>query len=99
MKTLLAVAVLFVSGVAVASCPKGTIEFSGGCAEMPSPSESTLAPMVATSNEKPSRHPEAAWQRGEVNAVNPPSLAAQDAKMDQDNAAAVAEGRAKAGIK
>lgn len=50
MKTL--IAVLFASSVAVA-CPKDTIEISGNCAEMPSPADQTLAPMIATSNEKP----------------------------------------------
>lgn len=68
MRTLTTITVLFMSSFAVATCPSGKIEYEGICADLPSPSEQALAPMVPTSDEKPSRHPEPAWERGEVHA-------------------------------
>ena len=59
----------FLSSVAFAKCPRGTEEFGGNCASMPSPEENTLAPAIGIVNdEKPSRHPEPAYLRGEVHA-------------------------------
>ena len=68
MKTL--IVVLFASSIAFAVCPHGSIDDGNGvCAAMPLPSadESTLAPAVGVvSDDKPSRHPEPAYQRGDV---------------------------------
>lgn len=89
MKTAIVSILLFVASFAVASCPKGSEEYGGRCAEMPSPSESTLAPMVSTNNEKPPRHPEPAWQRGEVKAdmgtraKEPETPVAQDSRAEK----------------
>lgn len=89
---------LLISSFAVA-CPKGTVEFNGNCASMPSPEESTLAPMIPTSNEKPSRHPESAWERGEVHAETPPSCASTNDCSDQKAIDAAKAGKKAAGLR
>jgi hypothetical protein len=96
MKTLLIVLLFAVPVLAV--CSKDSIEIEGVCAVMPSPEESTLAPIVSTSDEKPSRHPEPAYLRGDVKADMPPSCSAKDAKSDQDKAQADKDGKKSAGL-
>jgi hypothetical protein len=96
-----ALVLILILSLNVFSCPAGTIQGPGYCAAEPSPTQEThaeLSPYIV-SDEKPSRHPEPAYQRGEVNAVTPPSLAAQDAKEDQERAEAEAQGKKTAGIK
>lgn len=92
------IVIMGLAGSAVA-CPKGTVEYEGVCADLPSPEESTLAPAVGVvSDEKPPQHPEPAYQRGEVTADMPESQVAEDTKMDQEKAAADAEGKKAAGL-
>lgn len=95
MKTL---AILLLSSVAVA-CPSGTILYQGMCADVPAPKDTVPVPEVKPSDEKPSHHPEAAWERGEVNAATPPSLVTEDAKLDQQKAQAEEQGKKAAGLK
>jgi hypothetical protein len=86
-------------GMLLLACPKGTVNYEGVCADLPSPDESTLAPAVGVvSDEKPSRHPEPAYQRGEVTADMPESQVAEDTKMDQEKAQADIEGKKAAGL-
>jgi hypothetical protein len=66
MNIKLAVAVLFVASLAVA-CPSGSYEWNGNCVVDLQPEKDTT-PSVKPSDERPSRHPEPAWQRGEVHA-------------------------------
>lgn len=93
----IAIALLFVSSLSMA-CPKGSEEFNGNCAEMPSPSESALTPMIRPSDEKPSRHPESAWERGEVKADMPASCAATRKCSDDIAINAQAQGKKAARI-
>ena len=97
MKTL--IVILFASSVAFAACPKNQIEYEGTCADLPAPSEQALAPMIQTSTEKPPSDKMPSYEREGIHAETPPSLAAQDAKQDQDRAQAEAQGKASAGIK
>lgn len=50
-------------------------------------------------DEKPSFHPQPAYQRGEVTIVDAPNLEAQDRKDDLEKEQANKEGRKKAGLK
>lgn len=81
----------------VIACNKGCTEYEGNCAcdQAPEKAVQTFVP----SEDKPSHHPQAAWERGEVKADTPPSLAASDAKLDQERAKADAEGKKDAGLK
>lgn len=101
MKTTILTVLVFLPSFVLA-CAKGCTEYEGNCAcEPPSADTQTLAPMPqgVVSDEKPSRHPEPAWQRGEVHADTPPSVAAKDALADEEKAKAEADGKAAAGLK
>lgn len=78
-------------------CPSGWTEWEGKCAAIPNPEISSV-PEVQPSKEKPPRHPEPAWQRGDVIADTPQSLASQDAKQDAERDKADAEGKKAAGV-
>ncbi len=77
-------------------CPAGTTEYQGVCAAdlQPEKAVQTFVP----SDEKPSRHPQPAWQRGDVIADTPPSQAANDAKMDAERVKADGAGKKAAGL-
>ena len=77
------------------SCDKGCEEFHGTCACLGTPE---MAPSVKPSDEKPHHSQIPEWQEGGVQPALPPSLAAQDAKQDQEKSAADAEGKKKAGL-
>lgn len=91
------VILLFVSSLAMA-CPKGTEPWEGGCASMPSPDESALAPVVAISTEKAPSDKMPSYERAGVKAAMPPSCASQDAKADQEKADADKQGKHAAGV-
>lgn len=63
--------VMLLGAVAVSwACPKDSVEYEGTCAAMPAPAEVPQGDNPAcVSDEKPSRHPEPAWERGEVHAL------------------------------
>ncbi len=84
--------------LAFGKCPKGTEEHQGMCAALPSPEESTLAPLIPPSDEKPRRSQQPEWITGEVHADLTPSVAAQDAKQDEAKMKADAEGKKSAGV-
>src|ERR1700758_3214130 len=79
------------------ACPDGWVEWEGHCAAIPQP-EAQSVKEFQPSNEKPPRHPEPPWQRGDVIADMPQSLASQDAKLDQERAEADAQGKKAAGV-
>lgn len=78
---LKAIAVLLccVSGSQAVVCPTGYSEWKNGCAADLKP-EST--PSVKPSDELPSRHPQPAWQRGEVKVIEIRSFATQAEETD-----------------
>ncbi len=55
---------------AQAFCPNGFVDWKGGCAAMPVPESQKVDSSKWASDEKPSRHPEPAWQRGEVQVID-----------------------------
>jgi len=81
------------------ACKSGCIAYEGNCACEAQVervvNESTYQP----SDEKPPRHPEPAWQRGEVIAATPSSCAFTNACSDQQAIDATAQGKKSAGIK
>lgn len=82
------------------ACDKGCEEHDGVCAcDIPAEKAQSVTDASVVSDEKPARHPEPAWQRGEVKADMPASTAFKDALADEAKARAEAEGKAKAGIK
>lgn len=82
----------------LAECPKGYQQYKDACEDMRSPDTGPSVP-TPTSDEKPSRHPEPAWQRGEVNAETPPSCAYTNNCSDQKAIDAAKQGKKAAGIK
>ena len=83
---------------AVAKCGKDCESHSGVCACFGTPEQAKSADEVQPSDERPSRHPEPAWQRGEVVASTGQeerNLAYQHDKAIDD---ANAEGKRKAGL-
>lgn len=100
MKLTLAISIVVLCTIVAMSCPKGTIDYQGICADMPSADTETLAPAVGVvSDEKPPRHPEPAYERGEVTVDNLQSKIYEDSKMDQEKAQADADGKKAAGLK
>lgn len=92
------IVVVAVNGVAVA-CGTGCEPHGEVCACDAKPSD--LGPMHATnwaSDEAPPRHPEPAWQRGEVRAETPASLVMDDEKQDREKSTADAAGKFAAGL-
>lgn len=88
------VLVASVTGSSFASCKPGYVPTdTEGVCQASGPSA------VQPSDEKPSFHPQPAYQRGEVEIVNAPNLEAEDRKYDQDKIDAFAEGLKRAGIK
>jgi len=83
--------------IAVATCSDGSVPYKDYCAQVEAKTETIV--IMPVSNEKPSRHPESAWQRGEVTADTPPSLIASDEKLDQEKAQATFEGKKAAGLR
>jgi hypothetical protein len=55
---------MLLSSVVIA-CPAGTIPYQGLCADEPVPKDTVVVAEAKPSDEKPSRHPEPAYQRGE----------------------------------
>lgn len=88
MKTL--ALILTLSSLAWA-CPKNSVEYNGNCFVDIKPEGTKDS--VQASDEKPSHHPEPAWQRGEAVVVDAPSTLAQDEKEDEDRRKATAEGQ------
>jgi len=98
MKTI--VLLLLASNVFAVVCPTNYTEWEGVCAQLDAPRDKSTEPEINyASDEKPSRHPEPEWQRGEVKIAVIRNLAAEDIHMDQEKAQADAEGKAAAGIK
>lgn len=98
MKLFILVASMSVASMAFA-CNKGCQEHQGVCVCDAAPVEE--APRVTAgvvSDEKPPRHPQPAYERGDVIADMPPNLIAQDAKVDREIKAAVFEGKKAAGL-
>lgn len=96
MIPLLIVALL--AGPVLAACTKNCEDHYGVCACDQPPTEFTVTPNYKPSDEKPSKHPQPAWERGEVKADMPSSLQAQDAKQDQDQVDAIHSGKHAAGL-
>lgn len=95
MKWLIVV-LLFVPTMALA-CKEGYVptDVPGVCQE----GRFTRTDPAVVSDEKPSHHPQPAYQRvGEVTIVDAPNCAKEDERMDQEKISAGAEGRKKAGI-
>lgn len=93
------IAILLIASNALAVCPKGFEEHEGVCASLQGQVQEGSMDASVASDEKPSKHPEPAWQRGEVNIVNVPNCAAEDIKADQERAQADKEGKLAAGIR
>ncbi len=87
--------VLLIASPAIA-CPKGYTEWEGTCSADLQPE---AAEPAVPSDEKPSRHPEPAWQRGDVGVLMPQSLQMQDEKEDRERNDAEIVGKKAAGIK
>jgi hypothetical protein len=102
MLTLLVVLLLAAPAVA---CNKGCAPYQGDldlcvCDQAPERSDNTpTADPLVVSDEKPSRHPESAYLRGEVIAATPPSCAATNDCSDQKEIDAAAQGKKAAGVK
>lgn len=95
----LAASLLFVAGLAGA-CPKGTVEYEGSCASMPSPDTSTLAPMIPTSNEKPPSDKMPSYEREGIHVDEQKPCNDTDHKCsDQQQIDAGNQGKQAAGIK
>lgn len=95
MKTI--ALLLLLSSVAIA-CDKGCTEWEGICA-CDAPKASSQEPEINyASDEKPSKHPEPAYQRGEVNIVEAENMGTQDMKIDQEKAQADLDGKKAAKI-
>lgn len=94
---VLVIALLMASPV-FPSCPNGFTAYGKDvCVQELKPE---AAPDVyRVSDEEPPRHPEPAYQRGEVTVDMPTSTAAQDVKMDKERDKADAEGKKAAGIR
>lgn len=93
MKTLI---LMFIASLASATCPAGTVADSGACRYLNEASAEDNAKWV--SDEKPPKHPEPAWQRGEVKAIAAPSALAEDLRSDEEKANADREGKMAAGV-
>lgn len=94
MKTI--APLLLVATALAVDCPKNCEEWEGVCAcDAP---KATVPETDYSSDEKPPCHPQPEWERGIVNTVTVPNLAAEDAKMDREKAEADAEGKRAAGI-
>lgn len=89
------IAALLIATPAVA-CDRGCIDYQGLCACDQVPEKAVY--LKSDSTEEPSHHPQPAWQRGDVIADTPPSLAAQDMKLDEERRLATEEGRKRAGL-
>lgn len=94
----LAASLLFVAGI-VGACPKGTEPWEGGCASMPSPQESTLAPMIPTSNEAVPKDKMPSYEREGIHADTRDSEIANDIKHDNQIKCAAIKGKKGAKIK
>lgn len=92
MRTLIIVTML--SSFAMA-CKTGEVEFHGNCAALPSPEESTLAPMVntAVSDEKPPTDKMPSYEREGIHAVTPDSLVTSDKNADDKKMCATIKGK------
>ena len=89
---------LFVSSLAVAACPPHTVEYNGGC-YVDLPAEKDTTPSVQPLDEKPPSDKMPSYQRVGINALTPPSLAAQDARDDEEKSQADTQGKKSAGLK
>lgn len=81
------------------ACPPGSIEIEGVCAADLKPEQPTQADGVQPSDEKPPLDKMPSYEREGIHAETPPSMAAQDVKMDAEKAQANAQGKKAAGIK
>jgi hypothetical protein len=88
-------AVLMFMAQIAGACPSGSIEWEGTCSKDIQPE---IAPSVQPSDEKPPKSGMPSYQAEGVNAVMPPSCAAEDAKQDQAKAEAEAQGKRAAGL-
>lgn len=91
---------LMLASVGAVACDKGCSEYEGVCACDIKPAEVAAAvdTSVWVSDEKPSRHPEPAWQRGEVKVIDVPATGGEDAKQDLERQQADRAGKLAAGI-
>jgi len=82
------------------TCPAGCYLYNGNCACDVQP-EKGIEPVQVykPSDEKPSHHPEPAYQRGDVVAAFPESLIARDLADQRAKDKAAAQGKKKAGLK
>ena len=94
MRTLLLI--LMLQAVSYGACREGYVptDVDGVCQ-----ASVTKTNEAWVSDEKPSFHPQPAYQRGEVTIIDAPNLEAQDRKEDEDRKKADAEGKARAGLK
>jgi len=90
---------LFLGASCFAACDKGCSDWEGVCAcDAPKATVGEPDPSSFASDEKPSKHPEPAYQRGEVHVVDVPNMAADDIKQDQERNEADIVGKKAAGI-
>jgi len=78
-------------------CPANTVQWEGTCAATPQAVQAAV-PEIQPSSEKPSRHPEAAWERKEVIAAMPESQIANDTEQDNEKKCASIKGKVMAHI-
>lgn len=80
------------------ACDQGCDEHYGVCACDQKPNVEPTAYLTSTSDEKPSRHPEPAWQRGEVKASEGKEERESAYKQDKAKDDANEQGKKAAGI-
>lgn len=80
----------------LAACDKGYSEYAGVCSDDQSPQKAIQT--TVPSEEKPSHHPQPAYQREEVKVDMPESLMAKDARADKERDEATEAGRKAAGL-
>lgn len=90
------IGVLLLAPTVAVACPTGMSEWNKECVVDIQPE---IAPSVKPSDEKPPDDKMPSYQRADVKVIDVPSTATDDIKLDQEKAAADAEGKRAAGIK
>lgn len=90
--------IVFTLNAGAIACSSGCFEYSGNCACDAKPEAQAIDQSRWMSTEKPSRHPQTAYQRGEVKADMPPSLMVSDMKTDMEKTEAEFQGKVAAGL-
>lgn len=93
-----AMLLLFLCITSQAACGPGCFVYEGVCACDEKPKDLVAVPEVKPSDEKPPRHPEPAWQRGDVIADMPPSTAMRDLEESNIKMRATIQGKKKAHV-